>query len=868
MKNKITGFLAKDFRITAENFDQAVPVLAPRPVPPPHHAMRVHKRPGDGRLPRLSIILLDWDCRERFDPLDWLNQQNVPREDYELIWVELFDRVVPEVMEKADIVVTCHQDKASGIYDKHAGYNAGLLLSRGELVCVCDSDAVFPTDFVQSIFKFFYSNGPAARPGVYFHYEGRSSLEYPGLKSADELRSPSWHWWGLHPNVGACMTVRTADAYRYGGFDAHESYKGYLCGPYDLGWRLMNAGMPEVWHDFSTMLWHFAHPDPVGSNGLFNSLKQNREITYPHVNLHALHAVEALTCGRLEPLTEDQHVRSRRLVGRSFGTEYTARYGFEGPARGFSRRALRTLKRGMLVDQFRVIGGRLAQAGLSYLLGRLSPRILADAKARRQETGTAHLIYSHLGNCIYRRKETLLAVPHWLKPAADGSFDLALWPHCRTGTSFRALLDQIDDMPPGVCKQPDLAREDVSGTGYNAIAFLGMVIAQHRSEGPFELGRLLQPDFSHPIAVARTLRQVDRALTSGEGLLSDPVEIRKTFFAIVEDLLAVERLARHSDPIFIASGPGVNLIHFDCAIYLVPHAAGRVDFFKDEDLAKPGIVRCPDIDSLQKVLAPRLPVLSPKTAAKATAEPPAQTAASQEAGQGKPAKGEAVQPLTAVSAHGYYIVHCNGSYYGIPQKVEGDSPRILVSHDQALVTATLAARAAAEGWTAQATVPPLRFRGIGDCHLLECDGIYYAILPEMPETPSQVMATRDQDLLHRMVAERMGATRIAAKPEVPTAAHGPQHGPQAASVPSPDRWQPGPDDQPQLLAEHKDHNIVSYGPFFWGIPRWIGEVRLEFPADRQKPELLCSMSMKETRNLIDRRMDPVPVRKREPEAVS
>jgi hypothetical protein len=64
----------------------------------------------------LSFILLDWGCRERFSTLDWLRQENVPKAQYELIWMELYDRVVEEVMENADIVITCHQP---GVYCKH-----------------------------------------------------------------------------------------------------------------------------------------------------------------------------------------------------------------------------------------------------------------------------------------------------------------------------------------------------------------------------------------------------------------------------------------------------------------------------------------------------------------------------------------------------------------------------------------------------------------------------------------------------------------------------------------------------------------------------------------------------------------------------
>jgi len=302
---------------------------------------RVHKQcvsPPEGssggppHAPRLSIILLDWSCRDSLHALHWLNQQDVPRDSYELIWIDLYDRVPAEALEQADTVVTLHQ---RGLYHKHVGYNVGLLLARGELVTICDSDAVFPHDFVSSIFNSFDPPAGCAEPRsdcrsqVLMHHELRTSLTYPeSLCTADELNDRArWKWRDLHPNVGACLTVRRDDALRFGGFDEHKSYRGYLCGPYDLGWRLVNAGLPEIWHDPSVILWHFAHPDPVGSSGVIPSLRTRLEtLSAPHVDLHALRAVESFSLGRLLPLRENPEIHALRLARRRIGTDYETRY--------------------------------------------------------------------------------------------------------------------------------------------------------------------------------------------------------------------------------------------------------------------------------------------------------------------------------------------------------------------------------------------------------------------------------------------------------------------------------------------------------------------------------------------------------------
>ena len=287
--------------------------------------MIVHKNSAP-HAPRLSFILLDWGCRERFNTLDWLLKQDIPKDQYELIWVELYDRVVDEVMEKADVVITCNQ---RGAYHKHIGYNIGLLQAQGELVCVCDSDAVFPPGFVRSVFHSFrIEREEMAVPLVLMHYEWRTSLLYPdGLSDTMSLKdSARWQWWPLIVNEGACMTVRRSDAIRFGGFDEHPSYIGYLCGPYDLGWRLVNAGWPEIWHDESVALWHFAHPDPIGTNGQKASLKQLMEKAYPHIHGHALTAVEAFSMGRFQPLLENPKIWALRMQDRRIGSELECRY--------------------------------------------------------------------------------------------------------------------------------------------------------------------------------------------------------------------------------------------------------------------------------------------------------------------------------------------------------------------------------------------------------------------------------------------------------------------------------------------------------------------------------------------------------------
>jgi hypothetical protein len=52
--------------------------------------------------PKISLILLDWSCRESFHIFDYLQKQDVPREWFEVLWIEYFDRAAPEIAARIE----------------------------------------------------------------------------------------------------------------------------------------------------------------------------------------------------------------------------------------------------------------------------------------------------------------------------------------------------------------------------------------------------------------------------------------------------------------------------------------------------------------------------------------------------------------------------------------------------------------------------------------------------------------------------------------------------------------------------------------------------------------------------------------------
>ncbi len=256
----------------------------------------------------LSVLLLDNGQRERFHTLDWLAQQSVPRDRYELIWVECYDREVEAVKRKADKLLTLHQE---GRNDMHKALNAGIIAAEGRIITMCDSDAIFPPEWVASVLDAF-SNDQRL---VLMHHEGRALSEtYPDGETLEQIQK---HHFDVWPNVGACLSILRRDAIGFGGVDEHHSYCGVFCGPCELTWRMINSGVPEVWHD-TVQLYHFRHSGSDGEaarNGGAGPTQQ-------HIKGHNLTAVEGFRQGRLLPLVENAEIHKLRMDQRIIGTDF------------------------------------------------------------------------------------------------------------------------------------------------------------------------------------------------------------------------------------------------------------------------------------------------------------------------------------------------------------------------------------------------------------------------------------------------------------------------------------------------------------------------------------------------------------------
>lgn len=276
--------------------------------------------------PIVSIVLLDWSCRESIHSIRYLNQQTVARDTYEIIWIEYYSRKSPQI---ADEIIDCKiKLKPSPIdqwiilglpdnicYHKHLMYNVGIVKGRGDIIVICDSDAIFPPTFVEAIKEAFRENN-----NIVLHLdEVRNNNRkfypfcYPTIKEVLGEGCINWKdgkTTGLQDktgfihsrNYGACFAAKRNDLIAIGGADEHLDYVGHVCGPYEMTFRMINLGIRELWHE-SEFIYHTWHHGQAG----------DKNYVGPHDGrLISTTALQALSSGRVMPLVENEAIRLLR----------------------------------------------------------------------------------------------------------------------------------------------------------------------------------------------------------------------------------------------------------------------------------------------------------------------------------------------------------------------------------------------------------------------------------------------------------------------------------------------------------------------------------------------------------------------------
>lgn len=280
--------------------------------------------------PLVSIILLDWSCRESFHFLHYINNQIAARDQYEVIWIEYYDKQSPEIeawlkahekLNKPPVIdrwIVMDMPKEC-YYHKHLMYNTGILLSSGDIVVICDSDGIVKPTFIQSIVEEF-----SKESGIFLHLDQLRVYDrkyypftYPSIGEIekDAVNFSDGKPFGLvdttdvlhNRNYGACFCAKRADIISIGGADEHIDYLGAICGPYELSFRLINAGKKEKWHQ-TEWTYHVWHPGQAGDTNFAG----------PHDGkMMSTTALDIIKTKRIGPLVENALIKKLRQSGQN-----------------------------------------------------------------------------------------------------------------------------------------------------------------------------------------------------------------------------------------------------------------------------------------------------------------------------------------------------------------------------------------------------------------------------------------------------------------------------------------------------------------------------------------------------------------------
>lgn len=202
---------------------------------------------------KISVIMVDGGFRERFHLIDCWDNQTLSRRRYELIWVECFDRIPPE-LQAGKHVKCVPLNRVGKPYSMSHCFNEGIRQSTGDLLVIIDADVFVGTDFLKEIL----SEHACYEDLVMYIRRYDQSEEDSGpitldhLQRTCNLKNPT--------NYGGCITIRRKWMLKLNGYEQHPIFQGHnFAGALDLYIRLRNLGMTVKWHP-SEKLYHPWHP--------------------------------------------------------------------------------------------------------------------------------------------------------------------------------------------------------------------------------------------------------------------------------------------------------------------------------------------------------------------------------------------------------------------------------------------------------------------------------------------------------------------------------------------------------------------------------------------------------------------------------
>jgi len=145
--------------------------------------------------------MIDGGFRENTYGAKYFAEQYFPEDQYEVIWVEYYDRINAEVTRNPKVKTIALQK--SDCYHSSLCFNRGIMEAQGEVVVIPDADQIVRPDFLAKVWEIHSQYENLVAYG-YRYDEVRSgtlkSFEFRELEDKCKLKNPL--------NYGGCLTVR------------------------------------------------------------------------------------------------------------------------------------------------------------------------------------------------------------------------------------------------------------------------------------------------------------------------------------------------------------------------------------------------------------------------------------------------------------------------------------------------------------------------------------------------------------------------------------------------------------------------------------------------------------------------------------
>ena len=226
---------------------------------------------------KISVIMIDGLFREYFHLLEALNQQTLPKENWEAIWIEFYDSIHPELQERDNLTTVQLGNRREDVYHSSYCFNEGIRRSSGDVLVIMDAD-LFPTpSFLTQVDE---AHRHCKNLALYFYRwdEPESAHDSSMSYSLDHLKRSCRLVNSM--NYGGCLTIRKEWLLKVNGYEEDSAFSTLHANGADMYTRLKNKGLHIAWHP-TERLFHPWHPQTLAPSKSYEgqlSIIRQREL--------------------------------------------------------------------------------------------------------------------------------------------------------------------------------------------------------------------------------------------------------------------------------------------------------------------------------------------------------------------------------------------------------------------------------------------------------------------------------------------------------------------------------------------------------------------------------------------------------------